>query len=72
MFSPTIRQQSRLLQVVTGAIFLPAPECVHMAKVFTQDEALRRASNIARAPNLNAFIRAMFEKFSGHDLLTDN
>ena len=26
----------------------------HMAKVLTQDEALRIASNIARAPNLNA------------------
>ena len=33
---------------------MPAPECAHMAKVLTQDEALRIASNIARAPNPNA------------------
>jgi hypothetical protein len=30
------------------------PNDAHMAKVLTQDEALRIASNIARAPNLNA------------------
>ena len=39
---------------MTGAIFFAAPERAHMAKVLTQDEALRIASNIARAPSLNA------------------
>ena len=36
-------------QAMTGAIFFSAPECAHMAKVLTQDEALRIASNIGRA-----------------------
>ena len=39
---------------MTGAIFFAAPERAHMAKVLTQDEALRIASKIARAPNLQA------------------